>query len=125
MPSVKVISDNEATPEVKEIFAKLKDQFGDVPLPMRAMANHPAYLKMVVGKMQTVMGSNVLDLKTKLAVAFAVSVLNNCEMCITQYGNQLHEAGFTDEQIVEIVAMIDLVGSMNHFNNGMLIKPGK
>ncbi|CAA7600313.1 peroxiredoxin [Acididesulfobacillus acetoxydans] len=125
MPTVRAIPDAEATPEVRQMFAQLKEQLGDVPLPMRAMANHPAYLKMVLGKMQTVMGSEVLDQKTKLAVAFAVSVLNNCEMCITQYGNQLHEAGFTDEQIVEIAAVIDLVGSMNHFNNGMLIKPGK
>ncbi|MHB1651551.1 MAG: carboxymuconolactone decarboxylase family protein [Desulfitobacteriaceae bacterium] len=123
MPSVKLLSENDASPEVQEIFAKLKAQFGEVPLPMRAMANHPEYLKMVLDKMKTVMGSNALDTKTKLAIAFAISVVNNCEMCITQYGKQLHEAGFTDEQIVEIIAMIDLVGSMNHFNNGMLIKP--
>lgn len=124
MTSVKLLSESEASPEVQEIFKQLEAQFGEVPTPMRAMANHPAYLKMVLGKMQTVMGSQVLDAKTKLAIAFAVSVLNNCEQCITQYGKQLHEAGFTDEQIVEIIAVIDLVGSMNHFNNGMLIKPG-
>jgi hypothetical protein len=27
------------------------------------------------------------------------------------------------KQIVEIISVIDLVGSMNHFNNGTLIKP--
>ena len=124
MTSVNLLSENDVSPEVQEIFKQLKAQFGEVPATIRAMANHPAYLKMVLGKMQTVMSSQVLDNKIKLAVAFAVSVLNNCEQCITQYGKQLHEAGFSDEQIVEIIAVIDLVGSMNHFNNGMLIKPG-
>lgn len=123
MPSVKLLTEEDVSPEVQEIFKQLKEQFGEVPPTMRAMANHPAYLKMVLGKMKLVMGSKVLDTNTKLAVAFAVSILNNCEQCITQYGKQLHEAGYTDEQITEIIAVIDLVGSMNHFNNGMLIKP--
>ncbi len=52
-----------------------------------------------------------------------MTTINNCEMCINNYGKELHESGFSDPQIVEILAVIDLVGSMNHFNNGMLIKP--
>jgi len=123
MPNIKVLSEKDVSPEIQEIFVKLKEKFGEVPVPMRVMANHPEYLKMVLYKMESVMGSDVLDMKTKLAIAFAVSTLNNCEFCITQYGKLLREAGFTDKQMVEIIAVIDLVGSMNHFNNGMLIKP--
>ncbi len=37
--------------------------------------------------MNVVMGSDALDLKTKLAIAFTVSTLNNCEFCITMYAN--------------------------------------
>lgn len=95
---------------------------GQVPLTFQAMANHPEYMKLVIQKMQTVMGSEELDKNTKLCIALAVSIMNNCEMCITMYTGQLKSAGFTDKQIVEIISVIDLVGSMNHFNNGTLIK---
>lgn len=125
MPNVGLLDENNVSQELKETFLKLKEKYGEVPVPLRAMANHPEYFKMVLGKMETIMGSDALDTKTKLALAYTISVLNNCEFCITMYAQQLREAGFTDKQFVEIIAMIDLVGAMNHFNNGMLIKPGK
>ncbi|HVJ49911.1 carboxymuconolactone decarboxylase family protein [Desulfitobacterium sp.] len=126
MTNVKLISEQEADGEVKAIYEQVKQMMGGVvPPTFQAMANHPEYMKMVFQKMQMVMGSPELDKSTKLAIAFAVSVLNNCEMCLTMYTKQLKDAGFTDKQLVEILAVIDLVGSMNHFNNGMLIKPEK
>lgn len=126
MTNVKLISEQEADGEVKALYEQVKQMMGGVvPPTFQAMANHPEYMKMVFQKMQMVMGSPELDKSTKLAIAFAVSVLNNCEMCLTMYTKQLKDAGFTDKQLVEILAVIDLVGSMNHFNNGMLIKPEK
>ena len=121
MANVELLNDDN--PETKEIFANLKEKHGDVPPPFRAMANHPEYLKLVLQKMETIMSSDALDQKTKLAIAFTISTLNNCEFCINMYAQQLKNAGFTDKQFVEILAMIDLVGAMNHFNNGMMIKP--
>lgn len=124
MTQVKRISEQEAEGEVKALYEQVHQMTGEaVPPTFQAMANHPEYFKMVLQKMQTVMGSPELDKKTKLAIAFAISVVNNCEMCITMYTKQLKAAGFTDKQIVEIISVIDLVGAMNHFNNGMLIKP--
>lgn len=124
MPTIKLITEQEAQGEVKQLFEQIKQiSGGSIPVPFQAMANHPAYLKLVLEKMQTIMGSTLLDKNTKLAIALAVSIMNNCEMCITMYTNQLKQAGFKDDQIVEIISMIDLVGSMNHFNNGTIIKP--
>lgn len=121
MPIIEPVS--EDNPELKPVFEQLKEKHGMIPLPFRVMANHPEYLKLVLQKHETIMSSNVLDSKSKLIIAFTVSVLNNCEFCINMYSQQLKKAGFTDQQFVELMAMIDLVGSMNHFNNGMLIKP--
>ncbi len=123
MPIIELLS--EDTPEVKEIFDKIKAQFGEVPPPLRAMANHPEYLKLVLQKMQTIMGLDSLDQQTKLIIGFVVSTLNNCETCINMYSGQLKNAGLTDKQFVEIMAVIDLVGGMNQFNNGMMIRPGR
>ncbi len=69
------------------------------------------------------MGSDAIDQKTKLIIAFTVSTLNNCDFCINMYAQQLKSTGFTDKQFVELLATIDLVGAMNHFNNGLMIKP--
>ncbi len=121
MPNVQLLGDDN--PETKEIFAKLKQKFGEVPPPFRAMANHPEYLKGVLQKMETIMGSDAIDQKTKLIIAFTVSTLNNCDFCINMYAQQLKSTGFTDKQFVELLATIDLVGAMNHFNNGLMIKP--
>lgn len=124
MATIKMITEKEAEGEVKSMFEQIKHMFGEeIPLTFQAMANHPEYMRIVLDKMKTVMGSEELDKKTKLAIAFSVSVMNNCEMCITMYTKQLKDAGFTDKQIVEIISVIDLVGAMNHFNNGTIIKP--
>lgn len=60
MPSVELLSEDNVSAEVKPIFAKLKEKYGEVPPPLRAMANHPEYLKLVLQKMETVMGSDAL-----------------------------------------------------------------
>lgn len=124
MSTIHPVSEQEAQGEVKALYGKIKEMMnGELPVTFKVMANHPAYMKIVLQKMQLVMGSGEIDRKTKLAIAFAVSVMNNCEMCITMYTKQLKEAGFTEKQIVEILSVIDLVGSMNHFNNGAIVKP--
>jgi AhpD family alkylhydroperoxidase len=122
---VKLISDEEASPEVKQMFEQIKQETGMVPPTMRAMANKPEYLKVYLEKMQIIMGSGKLDGKAKLLIALTVSILNNCEMCITLYNKKLKEAGVSDEEIIELLSVIDLVGGTNHFNNGLLIKPSQ
>lgn len=120
---VKLVSDEEASPEVRQIFEQIKQQVGMVPPTIRAMANKPEYLKIYFEKMQFVMGSGKIDGKTKLLMALTVSILNNCETCITQYTSKAKAAGMTDEELIELLSVIDLVGGTNHFNNGLMIKP--
>ncbi|MDE4541358.1 MULTISPECIES: carboxymuconolactone decarboxylase family protein [unclassified Thermoanaerobacterium] len=120
---VKLVSKEEANPEVQQIFEQIENQMGFVPPTMRAMANKPEYLKLFLQKSQVAMGPGKIDSKTKLFVALTVSILNNCEMCITTYTKKLKEAGVTDEEIVELLSVIDLMSGLNHFNNGLMIKP--
>lgn len=124
MPTVKLLTEEDARGEVKAMFEEIKKAFGGmIPPTFQAMANHPDYLRLVLSKMHTVMEESTLDKKTKIAIAYTISVLNNCEACITMYTKQLKDAGFDEKQIIELLSIIDLVGSMNHFNNGLLIKP--
>ncbi|MGG4498408.1 carboxymuconolactone decarboxylase family protein [Brevibacillus reuszeri] len=123
MSTIKLISEQEAQGEIKEMFEQAKQMFGELPESIQAMANHPEYMKIVAQKAQNFMNSQELDFNTKLVIAFTVSIMNNCEMCIASYTKHLKNAGFTDKQIVEIISVIDFAGSMNHFNNATLIKP--
>lgn len=120
---VKVVTDAEAPPEVQQLFAAVQQKMGQVPKTLRAMANHPAYLKLVLEKMNLLLWSGKLDQKAKLLVALAVSTLNGCESCIKLYTDLLKRMGTTDEELVELMGVIDLVGGLNHFNNGLRIHP--
>lgn len=121
--SVNLVSDENATPEVKAMFDKVKEQMGEVPPTIRAMANYPEYLGVLLQKMGLVLGAGTLDPKAKMLVALTVSTMNNCETCIEMYTNKLKQMGTTDQEFVELMAVIDLVGGMNAFNNGMRIVP--
>ena len=123
MPNSEFIPEENINPEVQEIFQRLKEKYGEIPAPFHAMANNLKYLKLIMNKMESIMDSDILDQKMKLAIAFTVSTLNNCDFCISMYAKQLREAGLTEQQMIEILAVVDFVSAMNHFNNGMLIKP--
>ncbi|ABB13819.1 MULTISPECIES: carboxymuconolactone decarboxylase family protein [Carboxydothermus] len=117
------IAEENLPEELKPIYENFKQNFGEVPLPIKVMANNPAYLKLFVQKHKVLWEENSLDPKTKVLIALVISTLNNCEFCIRNYTMQAKKLGISDKEIIEAISLIDLVGSMNHFNNGMRIKP--
>lgn len=124
MPTLRLITEQEAQGEVKDMFEQIKKLMGgEIPPTFQVMANNPEYLKLVLQKLNVILQNGELDKKTKYAIGFAVSTLNNCEPCINMYTGLLQEQGFTEKQIIEVLSVIDLVSAMNHFNNGTIIKP--
>ena len=81
MASVKLISEEEATGKVKDLYEEIKASLGIdfVPNLYRAMAANPDYLEACWRKDQAVMSrSTRLDPLTKEIVAVAVSAVNAC-----------------------------------------------
>lgn len=113
----------KAPAEVQEIFSKLKEKHGMVPPPLQVMAHNPSMLKLFTEKFRVLWEENPLDEKTKILLAYTISVLNNCAFCITNYTKQAFEAGLKEQDLLGVHEIIDLVGSMNHFNNGIQLKP--
>ena len=81
MASVKLISEDEATGKVKDLYEEIKAKLGTdfVPNLYRAMAWNPEYLEANWRKDQAVMSqSKRLDPLTKEIIAVAVSAVNGC-----------------------------------------------
>ncbi len=82
MASIKMVAEEEATGEVKEIYREIMETLGIdfVPNMYRAMAAKPDYLGANWDKIKTVMkGSGKLDGLTKEIIAVAVSAVMGCD----------------------------------------------
>ena len=81
MSTVKMISEEEATGRLGEIYDEIKSQLGIdfVPNLYRVMAQKPEYLEANWNKVKAVMVSEGrLDRLTKEAIAVAVSAVLGC-----------------------------------------------
>jgi alkylhydroperoxidase/carboxymuconolactone decarboxylase family protein YurZ len=82
MASIKMISEEEATGKVKEIYEEIKSELGIdfVPNLYKVMASKPGYLEANWNKVKTVMVEpGKLDRLTKEIIAVAVSAVMGCE----------------------------------------------
>ena len=82
MPAIKMIEEDEATADVKEIYGDIKSTLGIdfVPNMYKLMAPKPPYLEANWNKVKAVMvDSSRLDRLTKEIIAVAVSATNSCE----------------------------------------------
>jgi alkylhydroperoxidase/carboxymuconolactone decarboxylase family protein YurZ len=82
MPAIKMIEEDEATADVKEIYGDIKSTLGIdfVPNMYKLMAPKPPYLEANWNKVKAVMvDSGQLDRLTKEIIAVAVSATNSCE----------------------------------------------
>ena len=82
MASIKMITEEEATGKVKDIYDDIKSQLGIdfVPNMYKVMASKPDYLEINWNKIKTVMSSSgKLDSLTKEIIAVAVSATMGCQ----------------------------------------------
>lgn len=82
MASIKMISEEEASGKVKDIYEEIKSTIGIdfVPNLYKVMASKPGYLEANWNKVKTVMiEPGKLDRLTKEIIALAVSAVMGCE----------------------------------------------
>ena len=82
MASIKMIPEEAATGQVKQMYEEIKSQFGIdfVPNLYKVMAAKPSYLAANWNKVKTVMiEPGKLDRLTKEIIAVAVSAVNGCD----------------------------------------------
>ena len=80
MPSIKLVTEKEASGRVKEIYEEIKATMGwsIVPETFQMVAHDASHLDSYWANYKQTMTAGRLDLKTKKLIAYLVSVLNNC-----------------------------------------------
>ena len=80
MALLRLVSEEEATGKVKEVYEDIKTKKGIdfIPKFWQALAHNPDHLEATWQKLNTVMKPGKLDKLTKEIIALAVSITNGC-----------------------------------------------
>ncbi len=111
----RLLSEEEATGKVKDVFEEIKSSFGMVPNFFKAQAAvDPDWLELNWMRWKSIMGrQRSLDRKTKELLAVAVSLANNCEYCSLAHESMALMLGVSEQEIVEAKEVIELYASFN------------
>ncbi len=119
MPRLTAIPEAEANDKVAQTYGRLKDLFGDEPIPepFLVYARVPSFLQdFYMNFKKFVYSEGKLDGKSRLVVALAVAGNAGCEPWIDWLTERLKTAhGATDEQIAEIFALAATNSMYNAF----------
>ena len=116
---VKLLEEEAATDSVEIVYQDIKHNFGMIPNLFKAMAaSDPVWLEMNwYREKQIMIEPGPLDKKTRELIAFAVSVVNNCEYCSLAHEAMAHKQGASMEEIHHARQVIELFTSFNAIAN--------
>ncbi|MGH9070455.1 MAG: carboxymuconolactone decarboxylase family protein [Acidimicrobiales bacterium] len=124
MALVTLIDESEATGLVKEVYEDImrSRNLARVPNYWKALAHRPEYLAATWHKLETVMSEGNLDRRTKEIIAVAVSATNNCSYCLSSHTDALRSMGFTDADLLELMAVVDFFNGSNAVASGLKVE---
>ena len=111
-----LVSDKEASPEVRALFDDIRETRGSdfINNFWRALAHDPVQLKNVWGELKEIMGPGTIDPITKEMIYIAVSTANGCEYCIHSHTAAAKAKGMSEAQHSELISIIGMAGKTNH-----------
>lgn len=116
MATTKLFSDEDLSPEAKEVFDDIRATRGSdfINNVWRALAFDPPLLKRTWEQAKLVMGTpGELDPLTREMIYIAVSVANGCEYCVHSHTAFARAKGMTDAQHGELMSIIALASTTN------------
>ncbi len=108
MAVVALLSDEEAAPDARAVFAEIRAARGTdyVNNFWRALAHDPALLRATWERVRDVMAPGALDPMVKEMVYVAVSAVNGCSYCVHSHTAGAKAKGMTPSQHGELMAVI-------------------
>ena len=115
MATVKLLSDDELSPEAKAVFDTIREtrKSDFVNNFWRALAHDPKTLKRTWDTLQEVMAPGALDPKVKEFIYIAVSIAHGCPYCIHSHTAAGRAKGMTDAEYAELVAIVGMASETN------------
>ncbi len=109
MPVTPAVAPEDATEGVQRIYDRIKETFelDKVPLGYQMMGHCEPYLQDSYMNMRKFIkdGTGTLDEKTREALALATSSAMNCAHCVRSHFKAVVEAGWTEDEAAEILAV--------------------
>ncbi len=123
MSTVRLVSDEEAAPEVRAVFDDIRAVRGGdfVNNFWRALATDPALLSRVWSEVKTTMAPGALDPLTKEMLYIAVSAANACSYCAHSHAAAARAKGMTDAQYGELLDVVGLAARTNHLASALQV----
>ncbi len=118
-----LLSDEQATGKVKDIYDEIRENLGMVPNFFRAQAAaNPEWLELNWLRWKNIMGfEGSLDRKTKELIAVAVSITNNSRYCMLAHEAMALMKGASTEDIIETKQVVELFASYNNIADSLNI----
>lgn len=79
MSRLKRLTKDEVPEDVRELFARVGAQRGNIPNMFRVYAHRPEILRTMTAHLDAITNSGTVPVRTKELVATLVSRLNHCE----------------------------------------------
>jgi AhpD family alkylhydroperoxidase len=124
MPTVALIEESAASPEVRAVFDDIRasrnvDWINNF---WKALANDPATLRRTWESLKEVMAPGALDPLTKELIYVAISTSNLCDYCIAAHTAGARKKGMTDAMFSEMMAVVGLANANNRLVAGYQVE---
>jgi uncharacterized peroxidase-related enzyme len=118
-----LLSEQNATGKVKQIYEEIQEAFGMVPNFFKAQAAvDPEWLELNWQREKKIMiEEGGLDRKTKELIAMAVSLVNGCEYCSLAHEGVALMSGASQEEVNDAKKVVELFSSFNAIADSLRI----
>lgn len=121
MPTIRYIEESDADARVTAAYEDIKAGFGNgqVPNVYKVLGNNPTILEAAVEHRQRVMDEGTLDPTVKEFLAWATVTLLNNQFGIETHTARLKRLGFSDEQVIEALGVLQYFAGISVVINGL------
>ncbi|UMP00003.1 carboxymuconolactone decarboxylase family protein [Amycolatopsis sp. EV170708-02-1] len=102
MAMIAPLHEDEVTPEVAHVFARVEQEYGFVPNILRTMAHCPDLLTTFVPLWAQIYQSPTIGARLRALAALGTAKAQECTYCVAHMTASARKAGFGEEQILAV-----------------------
>jgi hypothetical protein len=123
-PLLSPVEDADACDEVRSLFADVREFYaGVVPLPVRLVANDPAYAADLWAAVRRAFADNTLARRFKEALAFAVSLTTRSPFGTAFHLGEMRRLGVGERGVMEVLGVTQMFSSYTKIADTLQLEP--